>query len=135
MQITSILSRLSDLAGFGHPKQPVESASRKTLDAAGGALPSPAAAPSRLQEILARYDVSDISPRAFSELLQTLHQAGFLPDNDLQDLSQARLDLEREGIGPDDHVNLVEIYTKRLRALQQESKELEDKLRALGYIR
>jgi len=57
---------------------------------------------SALREILSQYDVRDISPRTFSEMLQRLHRAGVLADSEYQDLSLIRMDLEREGVSPDE---------------------------------
>lgn len=132
MQIKSILSRLSNPAKLAGHQEAAEPTSRQSLEAAGlGSHPSTASL-SRLHEILARYDVTDISPQAFSEMLEKLRQAGLLSPNDLQELGQIRIDLKREGIRPDERINLVQWYAKRLKAIQEQSEELEQKLGPSG---
>ena len=133
MQIKSILTRLSPLAKSAGRAEAPEASSRQTLEAAGLGPHRSTACLTRLHEILARYDVSDISPQAFSEMLEKLRQAGVLPPSDLQELGQIRLDLQREGIRPDERINLVQWYSQRLKALEDQSEELEQKLGASGF--
>jgi ribosome-binding protein aMBF1 (putative translation factor) len=73
-----------------------------------------------MRQILADYDVADISPRAFSEMLQKLRQAGALSEKDFQELASIRLDVENENSAPDQRLNLVELYGKRLAAIRQQ---------------
>jgi len=70
-----------------------------------------------LREIAAEYDVTDISPREFSEMIGKLYEAGTLSDQQYQDLSQVRADLDLEGVDPDETLNLVEFYVDKLREL------------------
>jgi hypothetical protein len=132
MLIKSVLSRLSGAASFGRGKAQVDPAARTAVEAlATGS--TPAAAPgSQLRDILAQYDVTKISPQGFSDLLQRLYQSGLLADKDYQDLSMIRLDLDRDGVSPNEQVNLVETYTKKLKSLEQDSKEMEEKLGTAG---
>ncbi len=67
-----------------------------------------------LRAIAAEYDVTDISPRAFSEMIDRLRQAGALSDKDYQELAAIRVDLEQAGVGPDDEIDLVQFYRQRL---------------------
>jgi len=132
MLIKSVLSRLSDAASFGRGKTPVDAAARNAVEAlATGSTPG-AASGSQLRDILAQYDVTNISPQKFSDLLQRLHQSGLLADKDYQELSMIRLDLDRDGVSPNEQVNLVETYTKKLKSLEQDSKEMEEKLGPAG---
>jgi len=70
-----------------------------------------------LREIAAEYDVTDISPRDFSEMIGKLYEAGALSDQQHQDLSQIRADLDIAGVDPDETLNLVEFYVDKLREL------------------
>ncbi len=118
MQIKNILARLSDPTRFGQHRDNADAAGKKAVDASTtGVGSSPSS--SRLREILAGYDVTNISPKAFSELLQKLQQSGLISDKDLQELSQIRSDLDREGVGPDQRVNLLDSYAKRIQAAEQ----------------
>jgi hypothetical protein len=73
-----------------------------------------------MRQILAEYDVANISPRAFSEMLQKLRQAGALSEKDFQELASIRLDLDNEGVGPDERVNLLELYAKKLNSIREQ---------------
>ena len=68
-----------------------------------------------LREILAEYDVADITPREFSEMLQKMHKNGIISDDEFKDLSLIRTDLEGDQVDPDDSINLVEYYANKLR--------------------
>jgi hypothetical protein len=71
-----------------------------------------------IREIAARYDLTRISPQEFSEMLGKLHEAGALTDQQFQELSQIRVDLDQEHVDPDKTLNLLEFYLAKLRKLQ-----------------
>ena len=80
--------------------------------------PVPSANAGALRALAAQYDVSRITPREFSELIQRLREAKALGENDLQELAGIRVDLERAGVGPDEEIDLVDFYRRRLAQLQ-----------------
>jgi transaldolase len=125
--IKNILARLSDPIRFDQHRDGADAVAPKAADASATGAASSSPSSSRLREILAGYDVSNISPKAFSELLQKLQQSGLISDKDLQELSQIRTDLDREGVAPDQRVNLLEKYAKRVQAAEQ-----ADTLQAAG---
>jgi hypothetical protein len=134
MQITSIFSGYSDPAKAGRRNEPLEAAigAAAKADALGGSNSALSPGSSEaMREILGQYDVTGISPRAFSEMLQKLNRAGVLPDKDFQELSLIRLDLERDGIEPDDRVYLVQLYARKLRDFQEQLKEFQEKSSSL----
>jgi hypothetical protein len=90
---------------------------------ANPATTSPANAPASdaMRQAVAGYDVTNISPRAYSEMLQKLRQANTLSEKDYQDLSSIRADLDRDGVNPDQPVNLVDLYTKKLAGIRGQS--------------
>jgi len=132
MLIKSVLSRLAGAASFGRGKDLVDTAARKAVEAPATGPTTAAATGSQLRDILTQYDVTDISPQGFSDLLQRLRQAGLLPDKDYQELSAVRVDLDRDGIGANQRVNLVDMYAKKLKSVEQDAKELEEKLGTAG---
>jgi len=67
-----------------------------------------------LRRIVARYDVTDISPGEFSQMLQELYQAGALTDGQYHELSQVRLDLDAAGAQLDESLDLVDFYAEKL---------------------
>lgn len=132
MQIKNILARLSDTARLSQHHETADSAARKAVESSGASTGSNSAAPGRLREILAGYDVTNISPKTFSGLLQDLQQSAILPEKDLQELLQIRTDLDRQNVGPDERVNLLEMYSKRVKDAERDAADLEDKLGAAG---
>jgi hypothetical protein len=126
MIVKNVLSGLSSAANLGRVKGQGDAAARKAL--AGSAVASAAAsAKGKLRDIASQYDVTNITPQAFSDMLQKLHQSGALPDKDFQDLSGIRQDLDRDGVSPNQTVNLVDLYSKKLSALDQGAKDAEGK--------
>jgi len=132
MQIKNILSRLSGSAPVGQNRDAAEAGARKAIESSGLSPASTSPSANKLRDILAAYDVTSITPKAFSEMLQKLQQSAALPEKDLQELSQIRTDMERDGISPDQRVNLLDVYTKKIQAAIQDSDELEQKLGTAG---
>jgi hypothetical protein len=118
MFVNGILSAAAQLARLTRAVKPAGGVAK-----AASAAASPTAAPASdaMRQIAADYDVTSISPRAFSEMLQKLRQAGTLSDKDYQDLSAIRADLEQGGSDPDQRINLVDLYTKKLAGVRGQS--------------
>lgn len=70
------------------------------------------------QEILKSYDVTQITPRQFSEMLQKLRESGVISEEEYLDLAQIRRDLTQAGIEADEPVDLLDFYQKLIRKLQ-----------------
>ncbi|OHB86092.1 MAG: hypothetical protein A2V98_26055 [Planctomycetes bacterium RBG_16_64_12] len=81
---------------------------------------------SAIRAILAEYDVTDISPRAFSEMTRKLHDAGAVTDEQFQELLLIREDLDLEGVDLDESVNLVDFYLDKLRTLGRSADDFEE---------
>jgi hypothetical protein len=112
-------------AAFFGPKQEQSGAA----SVASGDSPASAAADTSpatnitYRQILANYDVTNITPRQYSQLIHELHAAGAINDADLQELSGVRFELDRAEYDPDEPVNLVELFQKRLDNLLQAAKD------------
>jgi len=94
----------------------------------GGSAVDPAAA---ARAILARYDLSDISPREFSEMIQELYSVGALSDAEFQDLALIRLDLDLDGLDPYESIDLVEVYSDKLEGLKRQLADSEGSIAEL----
>lgn len=103
--------------------RPQEATASQALESPASPVAATSAATSGFREIVARYDVTAITPRNFSEMIQELHDAGLLTDQELQELSQIRLDLDSRGVEPDEEVNLLDFYLDRLRHLSESLKD------------
>jgi len=127
MQISSLLSRQSDPATAGQRPQPVELLSEGVSENASASGSSGGASSDAVRRIVAAYDVTDITPRSFSEMLQKLRQTGALPDKEYQELAGIRADLENAGIGADERIDLTQFCAERLRQTQEEMQTLRQK--------
>lgn len=71
-------------------------------------------------EIISQYDVTNITPREFTAMIQQLHDAGEINDTEFRDLSRMRLELEQAGAPPEQPLNLVDFFEKKLRDKQSD---------------
>jgi hypothetical protein len=125
MQISSLFSRQSDPAVAGQRPQPVELLSDGgSGGTASSGSTSGVATGDAVRRIVGAYDVTNITPRTFSEMLQKIHQTGALPDKEYQELAGIRADLESAGIGSDERIDLTEFCADRLRETQEEMQSL-----------
>ncbi len=143
MLIRGILSGaalgLQPLSAALKPSGAVSSSAGTSKDKPAG---QAAANADALRSLAAQYDVSRITPREFAELVQRLRQAKALAENDLQELAGIRADLERAGIGPDEEIDLVDFYRRRLADLQGQAQpnsaadaaEVQQAQRRLGWL-
>lgn len=126
MQITSLLPGYPDPAALAKRNEPAEATGARPPET-----PTPQTAPATgaaavFREIVARYDVTDISPRQFSEMVHQLHQAGALTDQQFQELSLIRLEVDLDGVDPDESLDLLDFYADKLRDLQWALEDLQD---------
>ena len=117
--VKSLLATASQLGRLGRRSAPAPAVD-KTAAPSTGASSASSPPTDGMPQVLGEYDVSNISPRAFSDMLQKLRQAGSLSERDFQELSSIRLDLEHDGADPDQRVNLVDRYAKKLAAIRQQ---------------
>ncbi len=125
MFMPSILSgavqRLAPLLPGGWPSGAAGSAGAPK----GAPSPSPASSSAKadaLRTLAAHYDVTRITPREFSELVERLRKADVLSETDLQELAGIRVDLEQAGLSADEEVDLVAFYRRRVEQLEAETK-------------
>ena len=114
MYIKSIVSGLANAARLRQATRSPEKIAA-AVHATGGAAPR-----ATFRAIVSQYDVTKISPRALSEMLQKLRSAGAISDAEVQELSLMRLDLDAQGADPEKPINLLDFYADRLRQLQDE---------------
>ncbi len=127
MNIPSVTSGLSDLTARLSKRSDAADAkatdgSKATgADAAGSPTPTTA-----IREILAHYDMTDISPNDFSKMIQQLYDKGAISQKDVQELSSIRVDLENSGASPDDSMNLVDFYQQKMAKVQSDAASGSD---------
>jgi hypothetical protein len=80
-----------------------------------------------LREVVSRYDVTHISPRDFSQLIQELRQAGAITAADQEELALVRLELDQQGADPDEPIDLVDFLQRKLQTQEREIERMEAK--------
>ncbi len=121
MQINSIMNRYSDPTPGGKRGEAVESGSIGTLEGFEPVIESGDAKTLALRKVLSEYDVTDITPREFSEMIHQLHKEGLISDDLFGQLGMVRGELDRAGIDADESVDLLAFHEKRLMDLRLES--------------
>jgi hypothetical protein len=114
MNVSSLIPSLSDLPGFGRSATAAGTSAAANVAADGSAIPGASAA---MRQIVSRYDMSDISPNDFSQMVQKLYNNGAISQKDLQNLSGIRADLDKAGVPADTSINLVDFYRNQLQAV------------------
>jgi hypothetical protein len=99
--------------------RPQEATAGGPSESAAAPAPATMGATSAFRQIAARYDVTEISPRDFSEMIQELRDAGQLTDQQFQELSQIRVELDSARVEPDEAVDLVDFCLEQLRQLRE----------------
>lgn len=118
MFVNSILSSAGQLARLALGVKPAATAGGKASSDATASASAGSTATDAMRKVLADYDVTNISPKAFSEMLQKLRQAGALSEKDYQELASLTADLEQDGATSDQAVNVVSLCSKKLAAAQ-----------------
>jgi len=124
MHIPGIFAGAGDLAAFGRAKETTDGAVGPASEAQESRGPS-SAATTALAEILARHDVTDITPAEFSSMIQKLFEAGAISESELQQLTAIRHDLDTEGVEPDESLDLLDFYARRIRRQQRQLEDVD----------
>jgi hypothetical protein len=116
MQISNVASGLTDPTGLA---QRTTSTAAATVAQAGAAAAPTAASTTALQEVLAKYDVTDISPNDYSAMIQDLYQKGAISKTDFQNLTAVRADLDAAGMPPDQSMNVLDFCQQQVANAQK----------------
>lgn len=127
MDIAGIWKSLQGMTPLGAGERPEKPEPAEPIQAKSQTKSLSPQSQAALQDILSRYDVTNIAPRDFSQLLKELQQTGAISSADQEELALVRLDLDEQGVNPDDPMNLVDFLSQRLEAQQRELRRLENK--------
>ena len=111
----------SDPSVPGKRNESTEAADQGLLQSLSSVSETATGTNSALREIAAQYDVTDITPREFSEMLGKMHDKGLISDDEFKELSLIRTDLEGDQIDADASIDLVDYYANKLRKQPNES--------------
>ncbi|MEZ6068902.1 MAG: hypothetical protein R3C10_01255 [Pirellulales bacterium] len=80
---------------------------------------------SAVHQIVAEYDLHNITPRELSQLVQRLHDSGAISDADRANFSLLRRDLEAANVDPDESIDLFTFLEDRLDELRGQAEDNE----------
>ena len=123
MQISSVMSGLSDPTTWGQKGETAVKAGANAVKSIEPSVQGTPAAKKASVDILRQYDITNITPDSYLQMIQKLYKAGALSEKDYQELSAVRGDLEKAGIDPGESVNLLEFCSDKL---NQDQKSLGD---------
>jgi hypothetical protein len=126
MLINNVTAGYSDPAGVAKRGESLASAARAAQKPSEANSSSPTGSRAALGQILAKYDVKNISPTEFSEMAQKLYQAGAISESDFQELSAIRVDMESSGIAPDEQIDLTDFYQRKLKQVQDKLADADE---------
>ena len=122
--IANVLTGVSALSGVLSPLAKLgQGDAAETATAVATAVSesqSSSAADASLRAVLARYDVTRITPSQFSQMLEEIRATGALSASELSQLAEVVQDLENESIDSDEQIDLVQFYTDKLDDLQNQ---------------
>ena len=118
MLINNVTTGHSDPATVARRGEAAEAAGRRALQSTDASAPALSGSRVALGQILAKYDVKNITPTEFSEMVQKLRQAGAISDGEIQELAAIRSDLEAAGVEPDERIDLTDFYQRKLKQAQ-----------------
>lgn len=120
MQISNIISGLADPTTWGKKNEVAVPAAENAIKSIEPQVLSNPAARKASVEILRKYNVTNISPEDFSQMIQKLYKSGVLTEKDYQELSAIRMDLEHAGVESKESINLLEFYSDNVSKAQKE---------------
>lgn len=119
MQVRSVSAGFPDPAALGKRGETGPVAAGTPPRAVEAQVGAGAGSSATLAHILAKYDVTEISPSEFSEMIQKLYEADAILEQELQQLAAIRHDLDTDGVEPDESINLLEYYSEKIEGLQR----------------
>jgi len=126
MQISNVLAGHSGLTMPGKRDESVDPAGVQGPQVVEPQAALLTGAATAMGSILVKYDVTDISPLEFSEMLNKLYEAGTLSEQELHQLASIRLDLELDGVEPDESIDLLEFYVEKIEDTQRRFDDFQD---------
>lgn len=124
MQISGLSGSYADSGTVARRSELLAAVTGKSTEKASSLANSTEGTTDQLLAVVSQYDITDISPRDFSEMLRELRDSGAITESEYGDLAQIRLDMDAEGLDPDDSLNLLDFYETAVnRARQDEDSE------------
>lgn len=123
MQIQNILSGYTDPT-TKRPAEHLDAVAGRVAGETGKAEPGPSLSTSgAARHVLEKYDVTEITPKQLSEMVQRLFEAGVITQQEFDQLAAIRLDLDTAGIDSDESVDLLQFYRDKIDEVHRQSEQ------------
>jgi len=122
MQINNVLSSQADVTSAGKRAASAGTAAANSVASAATASTSSTSA---MAEVMRNYDLTEMTPTQFSEMIQKLRDNGSLTDAEYSQLAQLRAAMESDGIASDQAINVLNYCSQKCQALQKQADALE----------
>jgi hypothetical protein len=126
MKVSNLVPSLPEAFPWGKRSDSSEAAGSAAGKEALPASASSVATSAAGRAILAKYDVTNISPDQFSQMIRQLYDAGSISQQDYQQLSKVRSDMDSAGLKPDQSINLLNFYRQKVQHARQQSDDSTD---------
>jgi hypothetical protein len=126
MQIAGLSAGYAGSGAVGRKNELLAAVAGEADGKSGQGSVGPNAMMGLLTGIVSGYDLTDITPRDFSNMLRELRDAGVLTEAEYGDLAQIRLDMDAENLDPDDSINVLEFYQKTLDRARHDGESPDD---------
>lgn len=124
MQINNVSAGYPDTSALGKGAELLDAITGKASKTAEqGVTATARSSTATAGQILARYNVRDISPASFSAMIQKLKEAKAISEAEFQDLAAIRQDLDAAGMDPNKSLDLVDFYSNRVQKLQRQTDD------------
>ncbi len=125
MQIQSVLSGYTDPT-TKRQAELVDAVTGRTIGEGGKSEASAnLSTANTARNILDNYDVAQITPSQFTEMIQQLFDTGAITQQEFEELATIRLDLDSAGIDPDESVDLLQFYRDKVDQAQRQNTAAE----------
>jgi len=119
MQISNVISGLSDPTSWGKKGEAAVQTGASAIKSIDSQVQTNFNAQKASADILRQYDITNITPTEFSQMIQKLYKAGAISEKNYQELSVVRGDLEKAGVEPDESANMLEFYSNKVSKAQK----------------
>ncbi len=116
MQIGNVLSSQTDLTSAGKRASNAGTAVASLVEATSS---TSTTSTSGVAEVMRKYDLTEITPDEFAEMIQKLHENGSLTDEEYSQLVQLRAEMQSDGLAGDEDLNILTYCEQKCAALQQ----------------
>ena len=124
MQIQNVLSGYADRAMKAQAELSDTLAGKTDADQSKPEAAAGVSSAMAARNVLQTYDVTEITPKQLTEMIQRLFDVGVITQQELEQLAAIRLDLDLAGIDPDESIDLLQFYHQKVADLHRRRSDV-----------